>query len=160
MQGPVTETMENLSFCSFEPRSHSKLTIRPASSKRPRVSCFGDGPAAAHPPARTSQSVLQAEIEKAHGGLQEHHGEDRDENQHTGVDPVEGIWKAEQRCSPRACTAPGSRAPGLEQEDAAWRESGLVSGTGWRLSRPEIWEPAETLRSGPHGARGRVSLGG
>lgn len=118
--------MENLSFCSFEPRSHSKLTIRPASSKRPRVSCFGDGPAAAHPPARTSQSVLQAEIEKAHGGLQEHHGEDRDENQHAGVDPVEGIWKAEQRCSPRACTAPGSRAPGLQGSNKRTQLGGRV----------------------------------
>lgn len=41
--------------------------------------------------AHTSESVLQAEVDQAHCDLQEEHREDSDHNQHSRVDPVEGI---------------------------------------------------------------------
>lgn len=41
--------------------------------------------------AGTSQAALQAEVEQAHGQLQEEHGQHRDGDQHSGPDPVEGI---------------------------------------------------------------------
>lgn len=43
------------------------------------------------PSPRTSQSVLQAEEDEAHRDLQEEHRQDSDENQHPGIDPVEGV---------------------------------------------------------------------
>ena len=46
---------------------------------------------ASRPPACTSEPALQAQEDEAHGDLQEEHWQDRDEHQHTGVDPVEGI---------------------------------------------------------------------
>lgn len=72
-----------MSSWSSKPRSFSKINSK-------------EGFPASLPLAYTSQSALQAEEDKAHGDLQEEHRQNRDENQHAGVDPVEGIWKQNQ----------------------------------------------------------------
>lgn len=62
--------------------------------------------AAARPPALTSQSVLQAEVDEARGDLQQQHREHGEEDQHAGGDPVEGVWKAEGALQPWPRTDP------------------------------------------------------
>lgn len=65
---------------------------------------------AARPPALTSQSVLQAQVDEARGDLQQQHREHGEEDQHAGVDPVEGVWKAEGALQPRPRTDPEALA--------------------------------------------------